>query len=384
MDGLLAESWVQGSLSGGLRTLFQYGIFNRTNVLMISDVPNCDIYSNAPCATGSLGTDVSTWFGFIKGVGLNGTWTVWNYIDGSLSQANYYGDAWSNSTTAVTTKGLLHRVRAGLEADFGPRCYAFNSSAVNATVTSTTLATSTTSSSVVSAITSTATPTATATSLACDTQLLADPAAAGYSVLQCPTTLTSFFGITIQKTGQVGGVISLVTQNESGWTYFAIGTVPASIFLSSSSPNGIAYDANGRNLYFAGFTDANLYRFNVDTRNTTVAGSLVGQAGGAAFHSGAYWYGRQQSDELRRVILDQSGNVASDVLVTYLPGGAPSPVIHDYGDLDFSPDGLLYLAYAIFNTSTNVDVMRELSTYNLTSSQLQVLRSGPISWSNIS
>ena len=113
MQGLLAESWVQGSLVGGLQSLQAQHVFDPADILVITDVPNCDLHPSTPCATGSLAGDVAAWFQMLASVGLNGTWAVWDYVDGSRTDpSNYYGDAWSNDTVSLTAKGVLHRAQA--------------------------------------------------------------------------------------------------------------------------------------------------------------------------------------------------------------------------------------------------------------------------------
>jgi hypothetical protein len=113
-DALFAESWVQGSLLGGVRTLIQRGIYSATSILLVNDVPNCDLYSSShPCSTGSLASDTSTWFGWLADAGLKGTWSVWAATDGDLQSAtsgngNFYGDLLTNGT-GLTAKGQLHR-----------------------------------------------------------------------------------------------------------------------------------------------------------------------------------------------------------------------------------------------------------------------------------
>jgi hypothetical protein len=53
-DGLLTESWVQGSLSGGVKRLYADGVVTNATLLLIDDIPNCDMFpTQRPCATGN-------------------------------------------------------------------------------------------------------------------------------------------------------------------------------------------------------------------------------------------------------------------------------------------------------------------------------------------
>ena len=49
-DGLLAESWVQGSLVGGVRAVVASGVATAASVLLLDDTPNCDLRGAPPCA----------------------------------------------------------------------------------------------------------------------------------------------------------------------------------------------------------------------------------------------------------------------------------------------------------------------------------------------
>eukprot|EP00049_Salpingoeca_infusionum_P015818 m.311387 g.311387 ORF g.311387 m.311387 type:complete len:444 (-) comp15953_c0_seq11:329-1660(-) len=120
LDGLLAESWMQGSLQGGVQMLFDLNVFNASNVLLMNDVPNCDVYPiDSPCSTGSVQSDTVGWFQVLQNLNLNNTWSVWNYIDAGLTGNNYYGDAWPNTSTVtdLTTKGTLHRAQSLTDQD---------------------------------------------------------------------------------------------------------------------------------------------------------------------------------------------------------------------------------------------------------------------------
>lgn len=43
-DAIIAESWVQGSLVGGVNVLLARGVVSRAGLLLLDDTPNCDLY----------------------------------------------------------------------------------------------------------------------------------------------------------------------------------------------------------------------------------------------------------------------------------------------------------------------------------------------------
>jgi len=110
-DGLLAESWVMGSLVGGVKKLYALGVVTNQTLLLLDDTPNCDTQPSHPCATGSLEGDIAAWGAFLPQLALEGTWGVWAAVDGGAREANAYGDLLS-SGTGLTRKGGLHRARA--------------------------------------------------------------------------------------------------------------------------------------------------------------------------------------------------------------------------------------------------------------------------------
>lgn len=121
LDGVLAESWVQGSLVGGVKTMMARGAINSSSLLLISDVPNCDAFPRLhPCALGSLEADVTAWFEKLAQTGIaNGTYGIWDAVDcGTEDNANYYGDILPNAS-GLTPKGQLHRVHALAAAHAG-------------------------------------------------------------------------------------------------------------------------------------------------------------------------------------------------------------------------------------------------------------------------
>lgn len=112
LDALFAESWVQGSLAGGVARLLAEGVVSNGTLLLCNDVPNCDLYpTTKPCATGSLASDTEAWFAILDAQGLGSTWAVWDFADGGDADPNYYGDVLNNGT-GLTPKGRLHQARA--------------------------------------------------------------------------------------------------------------------------------------------------------------------------------------------------------------------------------------------------------------------------------
>jgi hypothetical protein len=110
VTGLLGESWAMGSLQHAVETLRAACPLLR-DVLLLNDVPNCDLDQAKKCSTGSLQSDDEDWFNILGRLGLNRTWGVWDFADGGVGDANDYGDA-KNDGSGLTTKGKLHAARA--------------------------------------------------------------------------------------------------------------------------------------------------------------------------------------------------------------------------------------------------------------------------------
>ena len=116
LDGLLAESWVQGSLERGVAYVLSTHAFTTSNILLMCDVPDCDMNNNYPCSTGSVDSDTASWYKTLDTLGLTGTWAVWQFVDGGLKDLNAYGDA-LNDGSGLSKKGNLHRARAAADAE---------------------------------------------------------------------------------------------------------------------------------------------------------------------------------------------------------------------------------------------------------------------------
>ena len=116
-QGVLAESWCQGSLLPGVQSLLATGAVTTSTLLLLNDVPNCDDPTQPQrCSTGSLTTDDSQWFDWLEQAGLQNTWGIWDLIDGGCDgqghcDMNSYGDL-TNDGHNLTNKGQLHRTQA--------------------------------------------------------------------------------------------------------------------------------------------------------------------------------------------------------------------------------------------------------------------------------
>eukprot|EP00912_Choanoflagellata_sp_UC4_P002059 UC4_evm1s1315 len=106
MDGLMAESWCQGSLLGGANMLIEDGVVTGESLLLLNDIPNCDIDNTTKCSTGSLINDTALWFSWIERLGVK-SWGYWDLFDGGIGDPNGYGDG-LNDGSGLTQKGKLH------------------------------------------------------------------------------------------------------------------------------------------------------------------------------------------------------------------------------------------------------------------------------------
>ena len=151
MTGILGESWAMGSLEHAVETL--RAAAPQLQILLLNDVPNCDLDPAHKCSTGSLQGDDDDWFRILDTLGLNkcgfrsalllfsifrvkmmpmqarvkprkensqkcagpshSTWGVWDLFDGGSGDTNSYGDA-KNDGSGLTAKGKLHAARAEL------------------------------------------------------------------------------------------------------------------------------------------------------------------------------------------------------------------------------------------------------------------------------
>lgn len=106
------------------------------------------------------------------------------------------------------------------------------------------------------------------------------------------------------------------------------------------APDGLAYDPRFRRLYFAAADESGsylLHSYDLDTDTFGRAGGLFGAVTGATFHDGGYYYVDAGTTDLRRVFLDEDGNVFGEASVADfgLDGGL---AVEDLA----ARDGILY------------------------------------------
>lgn len=111
VDGIMAESWTMGSLLGGARRLLSDGTAAADTLLLLNDVPNCDLDPAKKCSTGSVASDTAAWFAWLDELELT-SWGVWDLFDGGMGDENDYGDGLDDGT-GLTSKGRLHRMHGG-------------------------------------------------------------------------------------------------------------------------------------------------------------------------------------------------------------------------------------------------------------------------------
>ena len=122
-----------------------------------------------------------------------------------------------------------------------------------------------------------------------------------------------------------------------------LATLPG-VHVSTSNPNGNAWDPVNNRLYFTNNTNKALYFWDFSSATANTAGTTAGVANGASFYNGAYYYIANGQDDLRRVTFDGAGNIASDTLLkANFDGGVGD--IYYFGDIaiiDDGDDGILY------------------------------------------
>lgn len=115
---------------------------------------------------------------------------------------------------------------------------------------------------------------------------------------------------------------------------------------AASNGNGVALDlAGGRLLFRQPSSGGDLYSLDLSTNAvTTIKNSggvndlvLAGESSNAAFHNGAYWYIRENSDDLYRVTL--TGNTGVATKVADITGNTVSL---GFGDIAFDAQGVMY------------------------------------------
>ena len=114
VQGVMAESWAQGSLRGAVATLLAAKAVPPSELLLLNDVPNCgQANSSRPCATGTLEGDMAHWFRDLEALGLQTTFGAWDWVDGGLPQPSNYGIV-SNDGSTLTEKGKIVQAQVGM------------------------------------------------------------------------------------------------------------------------------------------------------------------------------------------------------------------------------------------------------------------------------
>jgi hypothetical protein len=201
-----------------------------------------------------------------------------------------------------------------------------------------------------------------------------------YSTAPIPTSSSPFINpycsegaIGVFGVVQSQGDVYVSVRSATGvWSTIFVRSVAGLIPVSTSSPNGLAFDAVNGFIYLASLTGtaSRLYRLDVPSGALTIVGPLADLAGGATFFNGSYWYTAQRADRLRRVSFTASG--ITDVLVANMTRGA---FLFDYGDIDFDMTGLLYLSLSVMSAK-GATVSRDLATFNPSSGVFRVVSSG--------
>ena len=134
-------------------------------------------------------------------------------------------------------------------------------------------------------------------------------------------------------------------------TAYRLADIADPIPSNVNSPNGLAYDADAGRLYFSVGEEASatsdLYFW--DGTATVFAGSVNGQAGGAAMLDGEYYFVRNGTDDLISVAFDAGGSVAAEVPIHLGFAGTDT---FRFGDIAISPDGATLFGSTLQSGST--------------------------------
>jgi len=137
----------------------------------------------------------------------------------------------------------------------------------------------------------------------------------------------------------------------------------------SSTPNGLAFDPENLRLYYSindePNTGSELWFYDVISGSNTNAGTIAGEAAGAAWYDGAYWYIPNEKDNLNSVSIDPDGDVEDEeTIFTALTDGNRQ---YRFGDIAITHDGLLYGSTLGSGVSTaeffTIDIPGGASTY---------------------
>jgi len=199
----------------------------------------------------------------------------------------------------------------------------------------------------------------------------------------CPvaTTEMTLFGLTQNRSGQVGGQIVQAQYNGVNWSTSVLANI-SSVYpnfpITTTSPNGLGFRAGTNDLYFASFANvenatSSLYKYNLLTKSFLFVGNLSGRSGGATVYNDYYWYVPQRTNEVHRVALNSSGYEISEEIVAHLPV-QNGITLRDLGDMAFDSNGLLYISYSLFDENVQLDTIRQFVSFDVNTQVLTVIR----------
>ena len=142
--------------------------------------------------------------------------------------------------------------------------------------------------------------------------------------------------------------------NMSNGSVVSLGTVSDGIDPTQGKnnyPNGFAFDyAEGR-LYYAvpnnwsgntpvSDSDATVYFFDVNTGNTTNAGTVEGVPTDASYYDNSYYYIPQETDDLHKVTLNTDGTLNTETTIANISGTLNRSF--SFGDIAITDLGFVY------------------------------------------
>jgi hypothetical protein len=201
-----------------------------------------------------------------------------------------------------------------------------------------------------------------------------------------PACVPTFYGISSRAGTQSGGVVFRVMNSGAGWSVTALlnlSSMPAasnpenlSIAVTSSGPNGVAFDAANSRLYFGSLdfafeSSSLLYVMTVPGLVVRLAGQAAARTSNAAFYNGKYYYVAAHTDSIRAVTLSSvDGTIVSDdLMVASFSGGQ---FVFDFGDIDIRPDGRVFMVTTATNATLGF-VSRQLATVDLSAATYHVI-----------
>jgi hypothetical protein len=152
-----------------------------------------------------------------------------------------------------------------------------------------------------------------------------------------------FFGIEANNPSlnQAGGKIYETIYNpiNQTWSKFLVAEVESSIVNTLHNPNGLALVGDNVLLY-SDYLTSKLYKFDINSQETSFVMPLQGQPTGAVFNAadGYYYYGSQSTSSIRRVNLN---SLTDEVFFNLSKDFADT--IRTFGELDIK-DNALYIS----------------------------------------